>query len=892
MVFCSLKSRPTSHRLLFSLLALLSVQSEYSSAQSPAFTRSERGVTVPVSVQGKSSTIVILPLEDGAIRVQLTAGPPQAETPDETPEVVLLGDLPTPRFEVSQSPGSVTVSTGSLSAKVDLETGTLSFRDSAGKLLLAEKAGGRTLPSAVGGRGLPTPVPGQEVPTLQETFLSPKDEHLFGGGQFQDGFLDIRGLPRRLTQVNTQISIPFFLSSKGYGLLWHNYGRTDLNPADKTIALTPAGTGTYTIDQSLSGDSTGPDTRKSASFTGEFDVPVAGTQAMMLDSGWKMERLYRVEIDGKTVVDFANYWLPPTTGWFATLSAGKHTIRITGDSDDKPTVFFRPAEDQTTLRSFTGKQIDYVVFAGPTSDDVIRRYRDVTGPAPMMPQWAYGYVQSRARYHTQQELLDNLSLFREKKFPLDLIVQDWMYWGKYNWNAMRFDEGLYPDPAAMVKSVHDQHAHIMISVWSNIDADTDIGKEFKEKNYYVSGTTWVDFFNPAARSLYWKDFSTRMVPLGFDAWWLDATEPENDDLHGRTVATGSGDDVRMLYSFMVNKTVYEGMRHDAPNRRFMILTRNAFLGEQRFASAVWSGDVGNDWETLRRQIVAGLGYSASGMPYWTTDTGGFFRPGVTQFADTAYHERLIRWLEFSTFTPLMRLHGWLTPTEPWLYGAQVDEVTHKYLNLRYRMLPYAYSNAADVTRHGSTLLRALVMDFPHDETALSQKYEFMYGRSLLVAPVVAPGVETSTVYLPAHPGGWFDFWTEKHLPGGVTTQAAAKLDQIPLFLPAGSILPLGPEEQYAAEKPADPIEIRIYPGADATFTLYEDEGTNYNYEKGAFSTITFKWSDRGAELEIGKRNGTFPNMLHDRSFRLHIAGSSTPPRTISYHGGEIRVPLK
>jgi alpha-D-xyloside xylohydrolase len=882
MHFRNPPSRP-SPSPIFCVLAFFALTSRSSlaeqPAQQPAFTRSATEVSVPV----EGATIVLLPLEEGVIRVRVTAGQASAQTTDETPSMILLGNLPTPRFEVSESPGAVTVSTGRLSAKVDLRAGTVAFFDVAGKLLLASKPGGRALPTAM---------PGQEVPTLQETFLSPKDEHLFGGGQFQDGFLDIRDLPRRLTQVNTQISIPFFLSSKGYGLLWHNYGRTDLNPADQIIALTPAGTGTYSIGQSLSGDSTGPDTRNSASFTGDFEVTVAGRQAMMLDSGWKMERLYNVEIDGKSVMDFANFWLPPTTSWFSTLSAGRHTIRITGDSDDKPTVFFRPAEDQTTLRSFTGKQVDYVVFAGPASDDVIRRYRDVTGTAPMMPQWAYGYIQSRARYHTQQELLDNLSLFREKKLPLDLIVQDWMYWGKYNWNAMRFDEGLYPDPAGMVKAVHDQHAHIMISVWSNIDPDTEIGKEFKEKHYYVSGTTWVDFLNLQARALYWKDFRTRMVPLGFDAWWLDATEPENDDLHGRTVATGSGDDVRMLYSFMVNKTVYEGMRKDAPNRRFMILTRNAFLGEQRFASAVWSGDVGNDWETLKREIVAGLGYSASGMPYWTTDTGGFFRPGVTQFADAGYHERLIRWLEFSTFTPLMRIHGWLTPTEPWLYGAQVDEVTRKYLNLRYRMLPYAYSNAADVTRHGSTLLRPLVMDFPRDETALSQRYEFMDGKSLLVAPVVAPGVEISQVYLPNAPAGWYDFWSESHLAGGKTVDASARLDQIPLFVPAGSILPLGPEEQYVNEKPADPIEVRIYPGADAAFTLYEDEGTNYNYEKGAFATIRLQWNDARHELQIGKRAGAFANMLANRHFRLHIAGSSTAPQTVAYHGEVVRVVLK
>jgi alpha-D-xyloside xylohydrolase len=776
---------------------------------------------------------------------------------------------------------AITVDTGSLRAQVDRKTGALTFFDRTGKVLLAEKSGGRALPSGI--------APGQPAPVLQESFVSPRDESLFGGGQFQDGFLDIRDLPRRMTQVNTQISIPFFLSSKGYGLLWHNYGRTDLNPADQPIALNPAGSGTYTIEQSLSGDSTAPDVRKSAYFTGEFEVPVAGKQAMMLDSGWAMERRYKVEIDGKTEVDFANYWLPPTTSWFTTLAAGKHTVRVEGDSDDKPTIFFRPAEDRTTLRSFTGKQIDYVVFAGPASDDVIRRYREVTGAAPLMPQWAYGYIQCRARYYNQGELLKTLETYREKQIPLDMIVQDWMYWGKYGWNDMRFDENDYPDPAAMLKKVHDLHAHLMISVWSRIGPETEIGKEFKEKNLYIPGTEWIDFFNPEARELFWKDVKTRMEPFGIDAWWFDATEPENDDLHGRTVHTGSGEDVRLLFPLMVNRTVYEGLRKDQPDKRVMILTRNAFLGQQRYASSVWSGDVGNNFETLRREITAGLDYSASGLPYWTTDTGGFFRPGKSQFTDPAYHERLIRWFEFSTFSPLLRIHGWLTPTELWLYGPQVESVTRKYIDLRYRMFPYLYSEAAQVTMHGSTLMRALVMDFPKDKTALEQRDEYMFGKDLLVAPVLTAGAEKSEVYLPEAVGGWYDFWTEQHRNSGRSTEADSPIDKIPLFVPAGSILPLGPEKQYIAQKPDDPIELRIYPGKDATFTLYEDEGTNYNYEKGQFSTIVLKWDNRRGQLEIGKRDGSFPGMLTERTFSVHLAGTSAAPRTVTYRGDAIVV---
>jgi alpha-D-xyloside xylohydrolase len=865
-----------SIRLTAALLAALVIANSPAWAQSTAYSRSATGVTVPVN----DGTIELRPLEDGAIRILVHK---QGQRPEATDEVVLLKGRPIPSFSVRQTTEAVIVDAGSLQARVDRRSGSLTFTDAKGSVLFREKDGGRAMPHHISG---------QETATLQDVFLSPKDEYLYGSGQFQDGFLNVKDLPRRLTQVNTQIAIPFLLSSKGYGLLWHNYGRTDLNPADTVISLTAAGTGIYSVNQSISGDSTGPDERKTAYFTGDFDVPVAGPQAMMLDSGQKMDRRYHVEIDGKTVANFSNYWLPPTTSWFTTLAAGRHTIRVAGDINDKPTVFFRSAEDLTTLRSFSGNTIDYVVFAGPHSDDVIRRYRDVTGAAPLMPQWAYGFIQCRARYYSQKELLENLQTFRDKQIPLDVIVQDWMYWGKYGWNAMRFDEKDYPDPAGMMKAVHDQHAHLMVSVWSRIGSDTEIGKEFWSQQLFVPGTEWVDFFNPAARALYWKDFSTRMVPLGIDAWWLDATEPENDDLHGRTVATGSGDDVRLLYPLMVNRTVYEGLRKDAPDKRVLLLTRNAFLGQQRYASATWSGDVGNDWESLRRQITAGLDFSASGLPYWTTDTGGFFRPGKTQFTDPEYHERFLRWFEFSTFTPLMRVHGWLTPTELWLYGPQVESIARKYLDLRYRMLPYTYSEAAQVTLHGSTLLRPLVMDFPHDETALQQKYEFMFGKNLLIAPIVGPAAKEWDVYLPETHAGWYDFWTEKHLVGGRNTEADASLDHIPLYLPAGSILPMGPLEQYTAEKPSDPIELRIYPGADATFTLYEDEGTNYNYEKGQYSTITFTWNDRASELEIGQRAGSFPHMLSRRSFSVHLAGSPAMPKLISYQGSAIRLSMK
>ena len=874
----SARSCPYGSSLLY--LSIVSLAVATGAAQKPAYTRTASTVTVPVN----GASIVLRPLEDGAIRVQIAA-------PGETPaaeSVVFIHTTAAPRFTVRETHQTIIVDAGALQASVNRESGALTFADVNGKVLLQEKEGSRIIPPP------DTPATGTPVggTTAQDAFLSPNDEYLFGTGQFQDGYLNVRGLPRRLTQVNSQIAIPFLLSSRGYGLLWHNYGLTDLNPADTEIRLAQTSVGAAQRADVTTSSGTQTEQTQEAVFSSEFNVKAGGPHALMLDVGQKMARRYHVEIDGKSEVDFANYWLPPTTSWLSTLSAGKHSVRVIGEVQDRPVLFLRPANNLTTLRSANAKFIDYVVFAGPKSDDVIRRYRDLTGAAPLMPNWAYGYIHCRERFHSQQELLATLKEFRNRQLPLDVIVQDWQYWGKYGWNAMQFDEKNYPDPHAMAESIHDMHARLMVSVWSRIDPSSTIGKEFTQNHYYIPGTDWVDFFNPDAANLYWKDMSSHLLSLGIDAWWQDATEPENDDLHGRIVAAGSGDAVRLLYPLFVNKTVYEGQRKDAPDKRVFILTRSAFSGQQRYASATWSGDVGSGWDTLKREITAGLDFSASGLPYWTTDAGGFFRPGAGQYTDPAYLERFLRWLEFSTFTPLMRVHGYQTDTEFWHFGPQVESVARKYLDLRYQMFPYLYSEAAAVTMRGSTLLRPLVMDFASDPKALQQNYEFMFGHELLVAPVIGPSTVRMSVYLPQSPYGWFNFWTGEHVPGGETRITDAKLDQIPLFVPAGSILPFGSKEQYISEKPSDPIELRIYPGADATFTLYEDEGTNYNYEQGAFSSIQLQWNERNQELVIDKRAGSYPGMTHEREFSVQLIGSSAKTQIAVYQGRELHVSLK
>ncbi len=838
---------------------------------------SDRGF---VSVQVDGGRLTLQPLLDNAVRVRFTRG----DAP-EAPSLVLSERVETPAFRVNESATTVTLELAKLRASVDRASGAITFSDAHGRELLRELPGTRRVEAGTV----------QDEPTwsVAQSFASPAEERLFGTGQFQDGFLNIRDLPRRLTQVNTQIAIPLVVSSRGYGLLWHNYGLTEFNPADERIALVAGeGDGKETAVDVTTTEGTRRERRRDSVFSGRFTVAAAGRHAFFLDVGQKMARQWRVQIDGKSVVDFGNVWLPPTTSWFAELSAGEHEVRVLGVQGDQPVLTFRAARAVTEFRSPVADALDYVVFAGQ-GNAITAAYRRLTGPAPMMPLWALGYIHCRERYKSQDELLQNAAEFRARHLPLDVIVQDWQYWGRHGWNAMRFDEQHYPDPAAMVRALHEQNTRLMVSVWSKIDPNSEVGREVTARGHYIPGTDWVDFFDPMAAGFYWENFRSRLLPLGIDAWWLDATEPENDDLVGRRVHGGAGERLRNIYPLFVNKTVYEGLRRDDPQRRALILTRSAYAGQQRYATATWSGDIGNDWETLRRQVAAGLNYSVTGLPWWTTDTGGFFRPGAGQYTDADFHERFLRWLQYSTFTPLMRVHGYQTDTEPWRYGALVEKESRRWLELRYRLMPYLYSEAARVSFAGSTLMRPLVMDFADDERALDQNYQFLFGPALLVSPVLAPAVTHWPVYLPRTAGGWFDFWTGEKFVGGRTVDVAVPLERIPLHVRAGSILPLGPVAEHTAEKPADPIELRLYPGADADYTLYEDNGLDYAYEKGARATIALHWNEARQTLTVGERVGSFPGMLDQRTFQVtwvrpgHGVGSAAdlkPDLVVNYSG--------
>ena len=660
-----------------------------------------------------------------------------------------------------------------ISVTVDKRKGTVSVNDKNGKTVFTATAHQLT----------PHIVAGEQTKMARLAFTTAQDERLFGLGQFQDGFSDVRGLSRRLTQVNTQIAIPMLLSNKGYGILWNNYGMTEFNPCGQSVRLEKRQEAGQREEVDVTTTEGGRrEVRERHIFESTLTVDREGDYALLLDVGQKMARRHHLTIDEETVIDMQNLWLPPTASAIVHLKAGSHRLSAELTKDDQPTLFYKMVDNETVFQSPVAEKVDYTVFVG-TPDEIIAAYRQLTGQAPKMPRWALGYIHCRERFHSSEEILQTANRFVSERMPVSMLVQDWQYWGKYGWNSMTFDEEHYPDPKALTDSLHRMDMRLMLSVWSKIDKQSEVGRQMMEKGYYIDGTDWIDFFLPEAADAYWRHFAQRLVPLGIDAWWQDATEPENDDLVGRRVCGGRwvGEKVRNVYPLMVCKTVYEGLRRDAPNREPMILTRSGFPGIQRYGAALWSGDVGNDWETFRRQITGGLGLQAAGIPWWTYDAGGFFRPR-DQYTNPEYIERMLRWIETSVYLPLMRVHGYMSDTEPWNYGEEAQSIIRQCLEERYRLLPYIDSCAVDVAENGGTLMRPLVFDFADDPEALKQKYEYMFGPSLLISPVTEPGVTQWRTYLPKNEKGWKDQRTGHHYEGGqyVTTEVTKAF--IPVFV--------------------------------------------------------------------------------------------------------------
>ena len=612
-----------------------------------------------------------------------------------------------------------------------------------------------------------------------------------------------------------------------------------------------------------------------------------------------------------------------------------------------PTLFEDNANGMT-FDAEVGDGVDYYFMYGGSADGVIAQMRYLSGDVPMFPLWTFGYWQSKERYKTARETEGIVDQYRSLNVPLDGIIQDWQYWGSnYLWNAMDFLAEDFSNGKQMIDNVHKKHAHFMISIWASFGPQTQQFRELDEKGLllpietwpqsgishiwppdmkYPSGVKVYDAFSPVARDIYWKYLKT-LYDYGTDAWWMDSTDPDffnpKESDYAHPVTGGTWRSLRNAFPLETVRGIYQSQRQDDRGKRVFIMTRSSFAGQQHYGSNMWSGDVNSSWDMLRKQVPAGLSYTLTGNPNFNTDIGGFFcgsyntRGGGSAPKNPQFQELYVRWMQYGLFCPVFRSHGADAPREIWQFGKKgepIYDAIEKQIRLRYRLIPYLYSIAWQVTSNNDSYMRPLFADFAADKTVWDMTDEFMFGHSILAAPIVNPqyteeriirtnemtgwnrqnatengstgavdftATKTATKYLPKG-AQWYDFWTGQRYQGGQNVELQTSIDRVPMFVRAGSILPLGPEMQYVGEKSWDNLELRVYPGANGSFVLYEDEGDSYNYEKGTYTTITFDWSDKSRTLTIGARRGSYPGMLQSRTFTVVMPDGSQ--KTVDYRG--------
>lgn len=555
---------------------------------------------------------------------------------------------------------------------------------------------------------------------------------------------------------------------------------------------------------------------------------------------------------------------------------------------------------ELSFSTLAGDAVDYYFIYGPELDQVVHQYRNLTGHTPLFPKWAYGFFQSKDRYVSQQEVLDVAKRYRAEHIPIDGIVQDWFWWQKEGDPVFNKN---FPDVRGELKTLHDEHVHAMLSVWGLFDTGSENYKKMTADRFMIGDAHVYDATNPKAREFYWNNLAGKLFDMGWDAFWLDSAEPEeawphmgDAILRNKQLSIGSGARYTNIFPLAHTGGVSEHWRQTTDQKRVFLLTRSAFLGQQRNGTTTWSGDIYSTYMNLQRQVPAGLNFALSGNPYWTTDIGGYFQPFDRPANDPAYQKLYARWFEFGTFCPIFRTHGHRDHNEMWTYD-KVEPILLEYDKLRYRLMPYIYSLAWRVTDEDYTIQRPLVMDWRTDDKTWNIGDQFMFGPALLVNPVTKEDATRREVYLPASPA-WYDFWTGDAVAGSREIEVDAPLNRIPVYVRAGSIVPMGPEIEYADEKPAGPIELRVYTGADGSFSLYDDEGNNYDYQKGVHSVIPIRWNETAKTLTIGDREGEYPGMPKERTFNIvwvgrnHGAGegvASKPDQTVRYSGKAVTV---
>jgi alpha-D-xyloside xylohydrolase len=868
-----------------------------------------------------------------------------------------------PEFNVAENNDSLIVSTSKVKAKVVLKTGQVIFCDENNNLITQEKENGKSFS--------PITVEGTNGFSMRQIFDSPDDEAFYGLGQHQSDEFNYKGRNESLFQYNTKVSVPFVVSNKNYGILWDNYSLTrfgdprDYSEMDLFKLYDAKGeegglTATYYIESDTSKifverkesaidyenlttirkfPEKFPFNKSTIIWKGEIEPKESGNFHFKLYyAGYT-----KVYINDELVVPerWRTAWNPNTFKFNKELEKGKrYFIRLEWKPDGGMSYMgmkvlgpLAPADQNAlSLASEMGDQIDYYFISGNNADEVISGYREITGKAPIMPKWAMGFWQSRERYKSSDELLDVVREYRKRNIPIDNIVLDWSYWPVDAWGSHEFDSIHFPDPAGMVEKVHKLNAKIMISVWPKFYHTTEHYKEFDKNGWMYqravkdSVRDWIgkgyigsfyDAYNPDARKLFWEQIREHIFTKGFDAWWMDASEPDilsNASIEYRkalSTPTALGPSTKYFnaYALMNADAIYNGQRSVDPNKRVFLLTRSGFSGLQRYSTATWSGDIGTRWEDMKAQISAGLNYAISGIPYWTMDIGGFCVEGRYEKAKEGsedlneWRELNARWYQFGAFCPLFRSHGQFPYREVFNISPE-NHPAYKsmvyYNKLRYRLMPYIYSLAGMTYFNDYTIMRALVMDFNGDTNVNNIGDQYMFGPSLMVAPVYQYKALNREVYFPATTG-WYNFYTGKFINGGQTLLVDAPYEQLPMFVRRGSIVPFGPEIQYTSEKPADMITLYVYTGENGAFDLYEDEGVNYNYEKGNFSTIPIKFDNQTGTLTIGERKGSYDGMLTSRTFNIVWVSeekpvafnlNAKPDETVVYNGASVNITKK
>ena len=896
-------------------------------------------------------------VNDNIIRVEATA---EDEFPQKT-SLMIVPQTASPTFNVTDENGMVTVEAKKVKAVVNKADGEVKFYDANGQLMLKEAKQGKTFE--------PFRVPDREIGigTLTEeqrngfswraVFDSPDDEAFYGLGQHQAEDYNMKGINEDLFQYNTKVSVPFVLSNRNYGILWDSYSYCRWGNPNEYMQLNRAFklydkngvaghlTGTYV-------DKDGKKlVRDEDSIYYEFDCPQASVIANKtenggiknLPKGFNLDgakvvyegfieapetNLYhfilyyagytKIYIGGKEVVSerWRTAWNPNSWKFRTQLQKGKKTqIRIEWQPDGGVSYCgLRVATPQTakeqgnlSIWSEMSRDMDYYFIAGQNADEVIAGYRTLTGKAPVYPKWVLGFWQSRERYKSSADIEETLAEFRRRHVPVDNIVQDWNYWPLPDWGSHQFETSRFPNPQAMLDSVHQMHGRFMISVWPKFYDTVDNYKELDAKGWiYKQAITddihdWLgyrgsfyDAYDAGARKMFWRQMNERLFSkynYAIDAWWMDASEPNVRDctpiwyrkaLSGPT-ALGSSTEFFNAYSIVNADAIYNGQRSVRPNQRVFLLTRSGFAGEQRYSTATWSGDIGTRWEDMRAQMTAGLNYCMSGIPFWGMDQGGFSvekrfeaaqqvfdATGVENSDLTEWRELQTRWNQFGCFIPLYRAHGQWPLREVWNIAPD-DHPAYKtivwYDRLRYRLMPYLYSMAGWAHFKDYTLMRGLIMDFNGDKQVENIPDQWMFGPSLMACPVGYYKARNRTVYFPKQ-CGWYDFYTGQYIEGGQSLVVDAPYERIPVFVREGSIIPFGPEMEWCDEKPAELINLYVYEGADGTFQLYEDEGVNYNYEKGKYATIDITYDDNMKKVSFGQRKGAFNGMLQNRRFNV------------------------